>query len=269
MLIDEKLLRLTILQTASASRGAAHIGGALSSIDILNVLFGKIMEHDPCNPLDPKRDRFILSKGHSFLSLLAVLFHHGYFSEDDLSGFQVDEGAFISHPVKDLPRGVESSNGSLGQGLSYGLGLAQGMRALDLKSKVFVLMGDSECSEGSVWEAAILAGKVSAGNLTAIVDANGFGNDGYGPILDAAELAGMFKVLGWDVSTVDGHDVFALERALASKNLSGERPVAVVCETVKGKGVSFMEANNDWHHGRLSPRLLNQAMVELGFRDVE
>jgi transketolase len=222
------------------------------------------MRHDPGNPLEESRDRFIMSKGHGFLSLLATLHHHGYFPPEDLGTFQVDGGAFIAHPVRDLARGIESSNGSLGQGLSFGLGLALGLTRRNVQSRVFVLMGDSECSEGSVWEAAMLAGKLSTSNLVAIVDSNRLGNDGYGPVLDENQFAALFEALGWRVSKVDGHDHEQLASHLSSAGSEGEGPTALVCRTTKGKGVSFMENNNDWHHGRLSPKLLTQALAELG-----
>lgn len=261
-LTDPNRLRLTVIEMAEKCGQSTHLGGSLSEIDILNVLYGNVMRHNPADPLDANRDIFILSKGHGFLGQVAVLFHQGYFSKSDLDGFQTDEGVFISHPVRDLGRGIESSNGSLGQGLSFGLGIALGALALEHARRVFVLMGDSECSEGSVWEAAILAGHLATSNLVAIVDTNGFGNDGYGPVLRGNNLSKAFSALGWRVKEVDGHDYEELQSAL-EQDSSSDMPTAVICYTVKGKGVSFMENNNDWHHGRVTPRVLDKARKEL------
>ena len=261
-LIDPKLLRRTVLEMSERSGQSTHLGGSLSEIDILNVLYGQVMHHNPEDPLDENRDIFILSKGHGFLGHLAVLFHQGYVKDSELLGFQSDDGDFISHPVRDVARGVESSNGSLGQGLSFGLGIAIGSSAMANPRKVFVLMGDSECSEGSVWEAAILAGYLGASNLVAIVDANGHGNDGYGPVLGRDKLAQVFNSLGWLVREVDGHNYDELQQAFVF-DPSITKPIAVICQTIKGKGVSFMEDNNDWHHGRVTSRVLERALNEL------
>jgi transketolase len=261
-LINPNLLRRTVLEMSERCGQPTHLGGSLSELDILNVLYGSVMRHKPAKPLDENRDIFILSKGHGFLGQLSVLYHQGYFSESDLMGFQSDGGEFISHPVRDLERGIESSNGSLGQGLSFGLGIALGSLAKGNPRRTFVLMGDSECSEGSVWEAAILAGRLRTSNLVAIVDSNGHGNDGYGPVLGRRDLANAFSAFGWSVKEVNGHDYEQLQAAF-EHDLSNGLPTAVICETVKGKGVSFMEDNNDWHHGRVTYRVLEKALAEL------
>lgn len=261
-LINPNLLRRTILEMSERCGQPTHLGGSLSEIDILNTLYGIVMKHNPAQPLDETRDIFILSKGHGFLGQLSVLFHQGYFSERDLEGFQTDAGEFISHPVRDVVRGIESSNGSLGQGLSFGLGIAVGSLAMGNPRRTYVLMGDSECSEGSVWEAAILAGHLRTSNLVAIVDSNGHGNDGYGPVLGRRDLARAFSAFGWHVKEVDGHDYDQLQIAFEHDS-SNRMPIAVICKTVKGKGVSFMEDNNDWHHGRVTSRVLERALDEL------
>lgn len=262
-MINGSLLRRTLLEASARCGTPVHLGGSLSCIDILNVLYGSVMRHNPGNPRDLGRDFFVMSKGHSFLGLLSVLFHHGYFSQEDFDSFQTDGGVFISHPVRDIGRGIESSTGSLGQGLSLGLGLAIGSSRAVSANRVFVLMGDSECSEGSIWEAAMLAGQLGVGNLIAIIDSNGLGNDGYGPIQSASALQTQFKALGWDVQKVDGHDYAEVERALMNAIGEHSSPSLLVARTVKGKGISFMEGNNDWHHAQVTQKILELALQEL------
>ena len=262
-MIDANLLRRSLLEASARCGAPVHLGGSLGCVDILNVLYGRVIRHNPRNPGDPGRDFFVMSKGHSFLALLSVLFHHGYFSQEDFNSFQTDGGVFIAHPVRDIGRGIESSTGSLGQGLSVGLGLAIGSSKAGGDNRVFVLMGDSECSEGSVWEAAMLAGQRGVGNLIAIIDSNGLGNDGYGPIHSASALEAQFMALGWDVQVVDGHDNLEVERALMGAVAEYSSPSLLVAKTVKGKGISFMEGNNDWHHAQVTQKTLELALQEL------
>jgi transketolase len=264
---DTKIRRL-IVETASNCGESAHLGGSLSMVELLNVLFGGVLRHRPENPLWEDRDIFILSKGHAVLGYLAVLHAYGYFDERKLATFQSNGSDLIAHPVKKPELGIECSNGSLGQGLSYGLGVAIGMRKRGQNHRrVFVMMGDGECNEGSVWEAAALAAELGVSNLVAIVDENRHRNDGVNTLYASANgavLAEVWRAFGWQVLEVDGHDNAAIEEAYQSALADSIRPSVIVAKTVKGKGIGFMEDNNDWHHNRISPKILSECLTSLG-----
>lgn len=262
----EKDLRRLIIETAAECGEPAHIGGSLSMVELLNVLFGSVLRHRPDTPAWPERDIFILSKGHAVLGYFAVLHSYGYFDRAKLSSFQSNGSDLIAHPIKNIPLGIESSNGSLGQGLSYGLGMAIGMRKRGEDRRVYVLMGDGECNEGAVWEAAALAAELGISNLTAIIDENGFRNDGANTLYanpKGPNLAKAWEAFGWDVHRVDGHDTTAIHGAFEQARATSDRPSAIVAQTIKGKGVSFMEANNEWHHNRITQKLLDDCLKEL------
>lgn len=257
-------IRRLILQVASTCSGPVHLGGSLSAVEILDSLYGGVLQMPTQKPTDKLRDIFILSKGHTFLAQLAALCVYGLITEQDLFSFQKGGHGFISHPVRDLSYGIESSTGSLGHGLSYGLGVAQAMKYEGENNRhVYVLLGDSECSEGSVWEAAILAPQLKLGNVTAIVDSNGFGNDRSGAVQNADQLVRMFEGAGWVSEAVDGHDRSEISSLLTQAKTNAEIPSAIIARTIKGKGVSFMENNNDWHHAPVSKKVLQQALGEL------
>ena len=265
--VQEADLRRLILETAAACGESAHIGGSLSMVELLNVLFGRVLRHRPEQPDWLERDIFILSKGHSVLGYFAVLHSYGYFDRATLATFQTNGSALIAHPIKNIPLGIESSNGSLGQGLSYGLGMALGMQKRGSDARVYVLMGDGECNEGSVWEAAALAGELGLSNLTAIVDQNGFRNDGANTLYEAEKgpnLAKAWAAFGWDVHEVDGHDTAAIKAAFDLARSRTDQPSVLVAKTIKGKGISFMEANNDWHHNRITQKVFDDCQKELG-----
>lgn len=264
MVIGSATIRKLVLEVARDCGGPVHLGGSLSQVEILNVLYGEVLRHAPENPEWSDRDIFLLSKGHAFLGLLATLHLYGYFSRSELGTFQSGAGGFISHPVRDLSRGVEGTTGSLGQGLSYGLGLALAMKKIGNQGRrVFVLMGDSESSEGSVWEAALLAPKLALDNLVAIVDCNGYGNDAEGVVNSADTLLGMFRAAGWSSEIVNGHDEEALSTALSPPMDGLSAPRAIIAATVKGKGFGVMESNNDWHHNRVTDKVFNEAIHEV------
>jgi transketolase len=255
-------MRLDLLKTGYECGQSAHLGGALSMIEIMAVLFGKILKHDAGNPHWYDRDIFILSKGHGVLGYFVTLKAFGYISEEKLSTFQSNGSDLIAHPVKNIDLGIESSNGSLGQGLSFGLGIALGMKKRQQSRKVYVFLGDGECNEGSVWESASLAAETSASNLVAIVDNNGFRNDG--PNGTSDRMAKVWEAFGWRVLVVDGHSLDQLSTALeTAKNATGA-PTVVIANTTKGKGISFMEGNNDWHHNRITQKIYEQALSEMG-----
>lgn len=233
-----------------AEAGSGHPGGSLSCVDILCALyFGGAMEHDPQNPRWEGRDRFILAKGHAAPALYAALAHAGYFPREELMTLRKLGSRLQGHPDSNQLPGVEVSTGSLGQGLSIAAGAAAGL-ALDGKPQtVFALLGDGECQEGQVWEAAMFAAHRQLDNLVAVVDRNGLQIDGRTcDVCDPGDLGAKFAAFGWDAAEVDGHDLDALVAVLgAAKAGRDGRPHAVIARTVKGKGVPFMENEAGWH----------------------
>lgn len=260
-------LRRMILEIAEGCGQATHIGSALSMVELLNVLFGSVLRHRPDDPEWDDRDVFILSKGHAVLGYLAVLHSYGYFSREVLATFQQNGSSLIAHPVKNLSRGIESSNGSLGQGLSFGLGLALGMTLRGQSRRhVFVMLGDGECNEGMVWEAAALAAELGAANLIAVVDKNGQRNDGSNTLFSgprSAILSDVWRSFGWQVVEVDGHNESAVHDAYRTVLGNITQPGVIVADTIKGKGIDFMEDNNDWHHNRITSKVLESCLSQL------
>ncbi len=242
--------------------GGAHFGSALSMVEIMAVLYSAVMKVDPSNPSLEIRDRFILSKGHGAMSYYAALKLAGFVSDDELMTFKSNDTFLYGHPSMDLNHGIEFSTGSLGLGLGLGVGTAMGLRLKNnLTSRTFVLMGDGECNEGSVWESAASASHFELSNLVAIVDQNGLQYDGKTvDILDMGSLESKFESFGWEVRAVDGHNISDLYENLRAKS---DKPVAVIAKTVKGKGISFMENNPAWHHSRISQEDLDRALLEL------
>ncbi|MGQ9542045.1 MAG: transketolase [Armatimonadota bacterium] len=258
-----KLRRHIVKMLAIA--GSGHPGGSLSAIDILTALFfGSVMRYDPQNPRWEDRDRFILSKGHGVPALYAVLAEAGFIPEEWLWQLRKIDTPMQGHPsVKDLPA-VEASTGSLGQGLSIGLGMALAAR-LDGKSyRVYVMIGDGESQEGQVWEAAMAASHFRVGNLTAILDYNHFQLDGaIGEIMSIEPIAAKWEAFGWAVREIDGHNMREILAALQWAKEPREQPSIIIAHTVKGKGVSFMEGNNEFHGKAPTPAELEQALAEL------
>jgi transketolase len=258
-------IRQIIVQTAYECGQSAHIGGSLSMVELLNTLFSDVLVHRPAEPQWAARDIFILSKGHAVLGYLAMLHHFGYFDAQKLKTFQTNGSDLIAHPVKNIALGIESSNGSLGQGLSFGLGMAIGMTKRRQDRRVYVLMGDGECNEGSVWESAASAAEMGVGNLTAIIDENGFRNDGPNSTYrNRISLANVWRAFGWNVVEVDGHDYQQNLAAFQEAKETHDRPTAIVAKTIKGKGIAFMENNNDWHHNRITANTYEDCMRALG-----
>lgn len=247
--------------------GSGHPGGSLSCADIMSALyFGGVMHHDPANPDDPARDRFVLAKGHAAPALYAVLAHAGYFPREELTTLRQVGSRLQGHPDSNLLPGVEVSTGSLGQGLSIACGIACGLALDGSDSRVFALLGDGECEEGQVWEAAMFASKQSLENLVAIVDSNGLQIDGnVDDVAGLGDIAAKFKAFGWNVLSVDGHDADALVSTLAeARDMRSGAPVAVIANTVKGKGVSFMEGQAGWHGKAPNLEQASQALAEIG-----
>lgn len=246
-----------------AGAKSSHLGGGLSFIDISATLFGAVMKIDPDNPEWPGRDRFILSKGHGVLGYYTALADVGFIPREDLASFECTGSYLLGHPVINRAKGIEFSNGSLGMGLSLGIGVALSGRRKNQDFRVFVVMGDGECNEGSVWEAAMAAAHFKLENLVAIVDRNNLQQTGTNAdIMSVGDIAKKFASFGWQVAEIDGHDAGALFDTLAPANTSG-KPLAVIAHTVKGKGFSFAENNNDWHHAVLTRSQYDAALEEL------
>ncbi len=244
--------------------GSGHPGGALSCADILDVLYFGVMRVRPLEPNWAARDRLVLSKGHSCPALYAALALRGYFDRDEFRRFRTLGGLLQGHPDIGIP-GIDAPSGSLGMGLSQGLGMALGSRYLKLGFRTFVILGDGDIQEGSTWEALMAAGVKRLGSLTAILDANGRQGDdrverqmNYEPIVDKV------AAFGWEVRELSGHDRAAIRAALEARPDDAVRPTFIVARTIKGKGVSFMEDQQYWHGSvRISTEELARAREEL------
>lgn len=249
-----KALRRTVIQTLAAGQ-RGHVGAALSVIEILRVLYDDVLRFDASNPRWPERDRFVLSKGHGCLALYALLAEKGFFPQAELAGFCKSDGLLGGHPEHHIP-GVEASTGSLGHGLSIALGFAHNARYERASYRTFVVIGDGESNEGSVWEAALSAGKHRLDNLVVLTDYNKHQSYGSTTEVQTLEpLADKWRAFGFAAVDVDGHDVTALRRVLTAVPLEPGKPTAVICHTVKGKGISFAENNMAWHHlNKVSPQ---------------
>jgi transketolase len=257
-------MRRDIIDMAYECGGNAHLGAGLSRVEIMAVLYGAVMNFDAGNPEDPLRDRFILSKGHGVLGYYSALAEAGVFPAELLKTFQQNGTDLVAHPVMNQRLGIESSNGSLGQGLSFAVGIALSARLNAGEFHTYALLGNGECNEGSVWEAVMSAAQFRLDNLTIVVDCNEMQSDGdSGEIISLEPVADKFSAFGWDAVSVDGHDARELQGALSAMGRDG-RPKAVIAKTIKGKGVSFMENSRDWHHNRLTQSLYESALAEIG-----
>jgi len=259
-----KSMRKNILDMALAAGGnSSHFGAGLSIVEITATLYGAIMKYNHSNPEWGERDRFILSKGHGVLGYYTALAEAGFIPMEDLLTFEKTKSYLLGHPVINRKKGIEFSNGSLGMGLSLGIGVALSGKKRGSQFKVYVLIGDGECNEGSVWEAAMAASHFKLDNLIAIVDKNGFQLGGLNnEIMNIENLADKWSSFGWNVTEVDGHNVSQLYDAFLKKTDS-KKPTAIIANTVKGKGFSFSENNNAWHHAVLTKSYYDQAIVEL------
>jgi len=230
-----------------ARRG--HVGSAFSVIDVLRVLYDDVLRFNSADPKWAGRDRCILSKGHGCLALYALLADKGFFPHSELDRVCTADSILGGHPDANKVAGVEASTGALGHGLSIGLGMALHLRIAKSDSKVFVILGDGECNEGSVWEAAMCAGKHRLSNFTAIVDYNK--HQAYGSTREVQDLepfADKWAAFGFAVREVDGHDVGELRSLFQSLPLDANKPTAIIAHTIKGKGAAFAENNMKWHH---------------------
>lgn len=259
-----RALRLGIVQTFEDG-GRGHLGSAFSLVELLRVLFDEVLRLDPTQPRWPERDRFILSKGHGCLALYVLMAEKGFFPAQELQRFCRADGILGGHPEYGKVPGIEASTGSLGHGLPLGVGMALAARQDGSDRHVYVVVGDGETNEGSQWEAALSAAKHRLEHLTLLIDYNKL--QSYGPtreVLDLEPLADKWRAFGWGVAEVDGHDVDALRSVLRRRPLKSGAPNVVICHTVKGKGVSFMEHNPHWHHkNKIDPEQLAAIRAEL------
>ncbi len=244
--------------------GSGHPGGSLSAVEVVTALFFRILRHHPQDPRWPDRDRFILSKGHAVPLLYAVLAQMGYFPLSELSSLRRLDSRLQGHPDRDLTMGIETSTGSLGQGLSFGVGVALAGKLDQREYRVYVLLGNGECDEGQVWEAAMSAAHFKLDNLTTIVDHNKQQLDGWTKdVMDLGAFRDKWSSFGWEVMEIDGHNfdhiLSAFKRA---KEIKG-KPTIIISHTIKGKGVSFMENNPDFHGRAPTREEMKKALEEL------
>jgi transketolase len=247
--LDERSLELrrTIVRILEAAR-RGHVGATFSLVEILRVLYDDVLSYKADDPEWPERDRFILSKGHGCLALYPLLAEKGFFPEEELWKFCKSDGILGGHPEHKVP-GIEASTGSLGHGLSIGVGFALNARFQKSSHRVFVVIGDGESNEGSVWEAALCAGKHRLSNLTVLVDYNK--HQSYAStseVQDLEPLTDKWKSFGFAVKEADGHDVDDLRSTLSDLPFDSAKPNAIICHTIKGRGVSYAENNMLWHH---------------------
>ncbi len=264
LLEKSRKIRKTILEVVCAT-GKGHIGGAFSCTDILVALYhGGVLRFDPQRPDWEERSRFILSKGHASIALFSVLADLGFFEESELKTYCQDGSRLGGHPDRRVP-GVEADTGSLGMGLGIGAGMALTARIDNRNYKTVVLLGDGECYEGSVWEAAMFSAHHKLGNLTVIVDRNGQCVTDFTEDCNQLEpFSDKWRSFGWEVLDIDGHDFNQILEALSTpRNVKSDKPMAVIARTIKGRGVSFMEGCLCWHHGVPKAQEKETALREL------
>ena len=259
-----KRLRRHII-TMTGKAGSGHPGGSLSAVEIVTALYFKRLRHKPLDPQWPDRDRFILSKGHAAPLLYATLAECGYFPVDKLITLRQLDSYLQGHTDRTTTPGVEMSAGALGQGLSFAIGVALAGRLNSQKYRVYVLLGDGECDEGQVWEGAMAAAHFKVDSLVAIVDNNGQQIDGWNrDVMNLDPFSKKWQAFGWHVIEVDGHNLAQLIEAFDQAKLIKGKPAVIIAHTIKGKGVSFMENNPDFHG-----KAPNAAEVELALKELE
>ncbi len=246
-----------------AGSNSAHIGGALSLVDIVSCLYSSIMKLDTSNPVNEDRDRFILSKGHACLVLYSALMEVGIISKEEIKSFESDDSDLPGHPVINTKKGIEFSNGSLGMGLSVGIGVALALKKKEKTNNVYVVMGDGECNEGSVWEAAMAASNFDIDNLVAIIDKNNFQQTGStNEIMKNNNLKDKWLSFGWVVDEINGHNIEEIYKSLKSDE-TRKKPKLILANTVKGKGLNFAENKNEWHHSILTQKFYDEALKDI------
>lgn len=256
-------IRFRIIRTSYLS-GTPHLGSCLSCVDLLVYLYWNELRINPLEPKAEDRDRFILSKGHAAPALFQVLAERGFFPVSDLENYGADGGIFGEHPpTPDHLDGIEAATGSLGHGMPMGLGMALASRINQQHFNVFAILGDGECNEGTIWEAAMMASAQKIENLKIAVDYNKWQATGRSnEILDLSPLSEKWRAFGWEVREIDGHDFSQIRNAYSEPVLSG-KPLAIIANTIKGKGVSFMQDDNNWHY-----RIPNQTELMLAAQEL-
>ena len=257
--IRKNIIEMAYLAGASSS----HLGGALSIVEIISTLFATQINIDIKNPTWVNKDRFILSKGHACLAYYSALSEVGFITKKELKTFEKDGSNLLGHPVLNKKIGIDFSNGSLGMGLSLGIGVAISSKKKKKNFNIYVVMGDGECNEGSVWEAAMAAPNFKLDNLYVIIDKNNFQQTGSNKeIMNVESLKEKWQSFGWQTSEIDGHNIEELYDYF-EKSKEVKKPKALIANTIKGKGFSFSENNNDWHHAVLTKSLYETAMNEV------
>jgi transketolase len=253
--------RILDMSYATGDSGV-HLGGALSIVDALAALYGSIMKYNPQNPEWERRDRFILSKGHTGVALYATLAEVGILSQEDIDSFQKNGSYFATHPIINRQKGIEFSTGSLGMGLSLGIGVAIAAKMRGHRHRVYVCLGDGECNEGSVWESIMAAAHFQLDNLILIIDKNSMQQSGKTKeIMQNEELEFKLHSFGWSVISLEGNDIEQFLYAFDEYKKDG-KPWAIVSNTVKGSGFTFSEDNAAWHHGVMSKSQYEAAVLE-------
>lgn len=259
-----KILRRYIVRMIGEA-GSGHPGGSLSAADIMSVLYFQVLNIDPSNPKDPSRDRFVLSKGHGAPVLYAALAERGFFPLEQLWTLRKMGSPLQGHPDMTKVPGVEMSTGSLGQGLSAANGMALAARVMEKNYRVYVMLGDGETEEGQIWEAAMSSSHYGLDNLTGFLDYNGLQIDGpIDQVMSPLPLSEKWRAFGWEVIEIDGHNVAEIWEACEKSFQVKGRPTMIVCKTIKGKGVSFMENKAEWHGKAPSKEQVEEALRELG-----
>lgn len=258
-------LRARIIETSSKT-STPHLGSCLSCVDLLVALYFSELRIDPNKPTDPTRDRFILSKGHGAPALFQVLAMRGFYPESRLASYGQDGGVFAEHPpTPGHLEGIEAATGSLGHGLPIGLGMALAARIQKRNYNVYAILSDGECNEGAVWESAMLASAQNASNLCVLIDFNKWQATGRSrEIMSLDPLVDKWCAFGWNAAEVDGHDINAILELLEKVPAKNGKPTAIVAHTIKGKGVSFMEDDNNWHYRIPTTEEVVMAKQELG-----
>ena len=259
-----KQVRKNIIYTAyKAGAKSAHIGGALSIADLVAVLYSDIIKIKKSNKIDENRDRFILSKGHACLALYSALVEKKLLKKKDLETFESDGSKLLGHPIINKIDGIEFSTGSLGMGLSLGVGVALAAKKKKKSYNTYVIIGDGECNEGSIWETTLSACQFKLDNLTIIVDRNNFQQTGSSnSILNLENLKNKFESFGCFVLDIDGHNLSKIYNAFSVKNLT-KKPKVIISNSIKGKGFKIFENNNNWHHSVITKSIYKEIQREI------
>tara|TARA_B100001123_G_scaffold447729_1_gene606192 strand:+ start:1091 stop:1924 length:834 start_codon:yes stop_codon:yes gene_type:complete len=263
LVLKKALIRNIVDAAYYAGASSAHIGGALSSVDIVSTLFSEFIKINKENFDNIERDYFILSKGHACLVYYAALAEMGFFSKDKLKLFEKTDSFLLGHPVLNKKYGIDFSTGSLGMGVSIGVGVALALKKKKTDKKVYVLAGDGECNEGSIWESVMSASHFNLDNLIIIIDKNNLQQTGKNSeIMNLGDLKSKLSSFGCEAYSVNGHDIKELINIFSSKNKT-TKPKAIVANTIKGKGLSFAENDNKFHHTVLTKSLYDKALEEI------